>query len=260
MNRIAIIRGQGKDELGNVQKDVARLIKGYGLSPVITEKEEDIKSCDMIISLGGDGSILSLARRMSYLDIPVLGINLGQTGFLTELELTHIEKLEDILSGNYILDERMMLEAETSDGTKIVALNDICIKSSRMVITNIFVDTMMAYKYNGDGVVVSTATGSTAYSRNVGGPVAQPNMELFIINPVAPTKRFSDSLLIPSHHDILINTLGTKTKEDVKLIIDGQESMDIQTTDNIFIKKAPNSLKLVRRNDTSFYKRLIDKL
>lgn len=260
MKRIAIVRGQGKDELGNIQKDVARLLKGYDASPVITEKLEDIKTCDMIISLGGDGSILSLARRLAHLDIPVLGINLGQTGFLTELEMTHLEKLKDIVSGNFVIDERMMIYAEVSNGKEIVALNDICVKSARMVITNVFIDTNMAYKYNGDGVVVSTPTGSTAYSRNVGGPVVDPNMDLFIVNPVAPTKRFSDSLIVPAKSDILINTLGTKTKEEVKLIIDGQESIDINTTDNIYIKKSPNTLKLVRRKDTSFYKRLIDKL
>jgi len=262
VKEVAIVRGQGKDETKQIMKQVAKIVKACGVVPIVSEEIYDIKRSDMIISLGGDGAILSLARKYAINKIPILGINLGNTGFLTELELEHLNYLPEILKGEFDIDERMMLEVETSCGAKITALNDITIKSSRIsriISANVLVDGVIAYKYMADGIIISSPTGSTAYSRNVGGPIVQPNMDMFVVSPISPTKRNSDILVIQPQSELLINTLGSKSK-DMKLIVDGQESINLEVQGNVFVKKSNKKARLVRRKNAVFYDRLIEKL
>ncbi|MDR1100815.1 MAG: NAD(+)/NADH kinase, partial [Clostridiales bacterium] len=200
MRIIAIIPNRDKDgSLTNAQKAVDTLA-ARGVSAVICASEKEIpKECDMVIAMGGDGTILSCSREIAALNLPILGLNLGNLGFLAELEREDFDVLESVAGGSYEISERMMLEI-AMNGISQIALNDAVISRgaiSRIIKISVFSDDELINSYMADGLIISTPTGSTAYSLSAGGPIVEPSMELMVVTPICPHGTGARSIILP---------------------------------------------------------------
>lgn len=217
----------------------------------------------MVITLGGDGTILSVSHEILG-DIPILGLNTGHLGFLTELERKELTALHDIfINKAYKIDRRMMLEADLTRHMcekKFPALNDVVISrknSGRLLSFEIFADGEFMDRHSADGVVISTPTGSTAYSLSVGGPIVDPAMELMIITPICPHSLHSRSEIVSAHKKIDISIKGF---ESAVVIVDGKTAADVSGDGYISVSKSSKKVNLVRMLDYSFYDDLRRKL
>ncbi len=229
--------------------------KALGLLGV--DFDEMCSNVDFIVALGGDGTLISISRRAYKYDKPVLGINAGNLGFLTDINPDNIEEfLNQFLEGKYRIDKRMVIEITYQD-KKLYAFNDVVISKdviSSMI--NIQVDTNESFlnTYRGDGLIFSTPTGSTAYNLSAGGPVVYPLTESFILTPICPHSLTQRPLVLPSNF-----ILEAKVKEEVaKLIIDGQEIYTIE--DKIILKKAQKPTRLIHRLKRNYFDVLREKL
>jgi NAD+ kinase len=228
--------------------------KAIGLLGV--EFEEMCKEADFLVALGGDGTLISLARRAYQYDKPILGINAGNLGFLTDINPENIEEfLDKFLRGEYRIDKRMVMEIEHNQ-KKLYAFNDIVISKEIIAsMISIKVDTNESFlnTYRGDGLIISTPTGSTAYNLSAGGPVVYPLTEGFILTPICPHSLTQRPLILPSNFELKI-----ETKDFAKLIIDGQEIYDIKGP--ILVKKAKKPAKLIHRLERNYFEVLREKL
>jgi NAD+ kinase len=231
------------------------------------DEENVIEKSEILICLGGDGTFLKYARKAYNKGIPMLGINLGSLGFLTEVEKTDLSiTVECLINGNFEIEERIMLESSIiSDGkiiSKDVALNDVVISRgalSRILhiktyINNDFVDT-----FPGDGVIVSSPTGSTAYSLSCGGPIVEPDLDLMIVTPICPHILYSRSFITAGDRVVKL-VVDENYCHDAMVTIDGQEGIIIRGGDYIEVKKAPCTVKLIRINSRNFFNILRTKI
>ncbi|MEO1959293.1 MAG: NAD(+)/NADH kinase [Nautiliaceae bacterium] len=228
--------------------------KAIGLLGV--EFEEMCKEADFLVALGGDGTLISLARRAYQYDKPILGINAGNLGFLTDINPENIEEfLDKFLKGEYRIDKRMVMEIEHNH-KKLYAFNDIVISKEIIAsMISIKVDTNESFlnTYRGDGLIISTPTGSTAYNLSAGGPVVYPLTEGFILTPICPHSLTQRPLILPSNFELKI-----ETRDFAKLIIDGQEIYNIKN--QILVKKAKKPAKLIHRLERNYFEVLREKL
>lgn len=221
---------------------------------------------DMIVVLGGDGTLLSVARQIKCNDMPILGVNLGSLGFLTVLTLDEMyPALENVLEGEFELEKRMMLSVETIRDKKIIerhiVFNDAVINRgelARIINLDISINGQYATRYRSDGLIISTPTGSTAYSLAAGGPIVYPTMDAVILSPICPHTLTNRPIVVPGNVKLEV-TLTTKT-EHVLLTLDGQEGVPLRYLDRIHVKKAKNSLKLIQFNNKNHYTVLSKKL
>lgn len=230
-------------------------------------KTDFYKECDVVIALGGDGTLLRVANEAALCDKPVLGINLGRLGFLTGSESNYfLEEGYKKLAGEFEIQERMMIEAEftrnAGEVNKIIALNDIVIKRAeyaRMDSIDIFVDDELLGTYLADGVIISTPTGTTAYSLSAGGPIADPSLDAMIVTPICPHLLRARPIVIPSSKTITVSKpCGT---EDISAVsADGQEGFMINGGNKVTIKKSKYKTKLVKIEKSGFYNLLSEKL
>jgi NAD+ kinase len=221
------------------------------------------KECDILISLGGDGTILRMARLLSEYSTPILGINLGKLGFLAEVSVEELDMcLDEILKGEYKIEERMMLEAQVGKSKKIMyALNDIVLDqtgSSRMFNVQTFVNKDLLSKFMGDGIIVATPTGSSAYVLSNGGPIVTPTNRSILISPICPHTLTARTVVVP---DESIVTLKVETASGkIHLAADGQPQAFFKPPVEIIIKRSDLRTKLVKRLNTSYYDVLRRKL
>ena len=226
---------------------------------------EDIGGhCDLVIVVGGDGSLLAAARTLSKFDVPVLGINRGRLGFLTDVRPEEIEQqVGEVLNGKYLSDSRFLLEAEVERDGKVVAsadaLNDVVFKSgrsARMIEFELWVDGKFAYSQHSDGLIVSTPTGSTAYAMSGGGPIMYPNLDAMVLVPMFPHTLSSRPLVLDSRSELRLVVLDCHPQ----ISCDGQVHMNLHPGDEIYINKKPHRLKLIHPMDHDFYATCRDKL
>jgi len=224
--------------------------------------DEMCQESDLLISLGGDGTLISLCRRSFRYNKPVLGIYAGQLGFLTDIKTDEIEEFIDcFFEGKYRIDERMLLEISLYKGDlvkKIVAFNDaVFARKNTVSMTTIdaFIDGQMINSYRGDGLIISTPTGSTAYNISAGGPVVFPLTEALILTPICPHSLTQRPLVLPVDFEIEF-----KSKDDILIVIDGQDKYKMRDFDKIVIKIANKSAKLVHSLKRSYFDVLRNKL
>lgn len=219
----------------------------------------------LVAVLGGDGTLLRAAKRLAPLGVPLLGINTGRLGFLTELEAGDIPAaLDDLLAGRYLVEERMMLTARVlRDGQEIFAadgLNDAVIGRgplARMVHFTAQVGGVPVADYAADGVIVATPTGSTAYSLSAGGPIVHPELAALLITPICPHTFNARSLVVPAGEAV---TIRVHNPPEVLLSVDGQVSCRFAPGDTVEVRRAPAVARLVRRTPFRFYDVLRRKL
>lgn len=228
--------------------------------------EKFFNSVDLIISLGGDGTLLRAAKIAATDGIPIFGVNLGGLGFLTQIGIDNLEIfLEKIYQGKCFLDERMMLDCivkrKEKEIKKFTALNDIVIGKgafARLISLATYINDDYVITYSADGLVISTSTGSTAYSLSAGGPIVNPNINSMILTPICPHTLSARPLIIGENDQVRI-TLEL-SEEEVMVTIDGQEGFTLEPKDEVIVKKSIYKTRLIAFKEKSFYAILREKL
>mgnify|MGYP006083660335 FL=1 len=230
------------------------------------EKREISQQADLLIVLGGDGTLLSVARAAHPHNIPILAVNLGSLGFLAEISIDELyPTLENILAGKFEIENRMLLNACIwRNGEKVEdhnVLNDVVINKgavARIISLQVLVNGQYMTSYRADGLIIATPTGSTAYSLSAGGPIIHPSMHTLVLSPICPFTLTNRSILIPDQSIIQVKLAAEY--DDVRVTLDGQEGYDMRAGDILKIKKTKTSLQLIRGPNKNYYQILRDKL
>ena len=221
---------------------------------------------DLLIVLGGDGTLLGVARDINgKYDVPILGVNIGNLGFLSSIEIQDFsEALKKIKNGQYIIQNRILLECtmlNQDDNDKGKALNDVVIARgtlSRMAKFEVFIDNKLYYRFKGDGLIVSTPTGSTGYSFSAGGPFIYPDVDVIILTPICPHTRGMQPIVLKSSSEILIK--AENYNGEIYLTFDGQEAKQINDNTSIIIKKAKQIAKILLFDKYDYFNVLRQKI
>ena len=221
---------------------------------------------DLLIVLGGDGTLLGVARDINgKYDVPILGVNIGNLGFLSSIEIQDFsEALKKIKNGQYIIQNRILLECtmlNQDDNDKGKALNDVVIARgtlSRMAKFEVFIDNKLYYRFKGDGLIVSTPTGSTGYSFSAGGPFIYPDVDVIILTPICPHTRGMQPIVLKSSSEILIK--AENYSGEIYLTFDGQEAKQINDNTSIIIKKAKQIAKILLFDNYDYFNVLRQKI
>jgi NAD+ kinase len=230
------------------------------------EKREISQQADLLIVLGGDGTLLSVAQAAHPYNIPILAVNLGSLGFLAEISIDELyPTLENILAGKFEIENRMLLNACIwRNGEKVEdhnVLNDVVINKgavARVINLQVLVNGQYMTSYRADGLIIATPTGSTAYSLSAGGPIIHPSMHTLVLSPICPFTLTNRSILIPDQSIIQVKLAAEY--DDVRVTLDGQEGYDMRAGDILKIKKTKTSLQLIRGPNKNYYQILRDKL
>ncbi|MBK5243926.1 MAG: NAD(+)/NADH kinase [Eubacteriaceae bacterium] len=279
MNEVGIFLNLEKPESNGLGKNCIEylLAKGYKIALLEGQIQYDHDSVryyakdvffgkpDCILVLGGDGTLLSVARKCCIYRVPLFGINLGKLGFLTEGEAGHYEDtLKRFIQGDYYIEERMMLTCTVKKTNQIsheyVALNDVLVKSReyRMMDIQAYASGSTIDTIRADGLVISTPTGSTGYSLAAGGPVVAPQTDVIILNPICPHRLHDRSYILPGDEVITLK-FGSREKE-IRVILDGQTIISIKPEDEVRVEKSIYVTQLIRLNEMSYFDRLRIKL
>jgi NAD+ kinase len=231
----------------------------------VRDKATLAREADLLVVLGGDGTLLSIARRTRR-EVPILGVNLGELGFLTEVvEREAMAMLARVVAGRYELDRRMTLAATLRRGGKVVrrlrALNDVVITNgarARIVEFSVSVDTLPLTTYRADGMIVATPTGSTAYSLSVGGPIVEPTVQVLLLSPISPHTLSNRPMVL--RPDAVVRIAIARREQDALLTLDGQEATPLAGGDVIEVRRGRSHVALVRSPDRTYYDVLRSKL
>ena len=271
MKRIGIAINPTKDNNNEILHLVkSKIQKKFNLEEICIfnsydAKEQDFKEkIDIIIVLGGDGTLLNVAREISKkYQIPILGINIGNLGFLSSTDISSIdEALEKIKKGQYRKDSRMLLECKIGECTeKENALNDIVVARgtlSRIVKFDVYVDNKLYASFKGDGLIVTTPTGSSAYSFSAGGPIIYPNLELITLTPICPHTNGMQTIVLSGKSNIEI--IPENGEEEIYLTIDGQKATRIEQRTSIKVRQAKEHVDVLLFEDYDYFKVLRSKI
>ena len=247
-----------------LEPDTAELI---GKKPS-TSKEEVASNSDLVIVLGGDGTLLNVASIAHPHEVPILGVNLGSLGFLTETTMQDLyPTLEQVLNGQCEIENRMLLNAGLlRDGKRIEdfnVLNDIVINKgalARIVNLEVFVDGQYMTSYRADGLIIASPTGSTAYSLSAGGPIIHPSMRALVLSPICPFALTNRPIVIPDSAIIKVQLTTRNENEDVRVTLDGQTGYSMKSGDILEARKADTPVKLVQTPGKNYYQLLRKKL
>ena len=229
-------------------------------------EQEPSQDITLALTLGGDGTLLSTARKIAPYGIPLCGINMGQLGFLTEVELPELSvALDKLIAGAYTTENHVMLEAIVCRGKKTIyvssALNDVVVTRggcSRMIRLNLYINHALTANYSADGLIISTPTGSTGYSLSAGGPIIKPSLNVLLITPICPHTLNSRSLVVADTEEMLIKLQSVS--DDIVLTLDGQTIYKLLTGDQITVRRSGFSARFVKFNDQNYYGKLHSKL
>ena len=221
--------------------------------------DRELQTSDLIICFGGDGTILHMAKTATRAGIPILGVNIGTLGFMAELENTELDQLKRIASGNFTIDSRMMLDVTVHRDRDIIfhdiCLNDVVITKgavARIVHLNVACDGVQAMECGGDGIIVATPTGSTAYSLSAGGPIVEPEANSIIVTPIC-AHDVASRCMVASENRVITVGLTKNARRNAFLSVDGGKALRLNMGDVATIRKSRLQTKLIRLKDRSFY-------
>jgi len=285
MKRIGIIAKQNKPETIPIARNLVEWFRPKKIEVYMEEgmvkqfhpplvgphlnsigREDIPKKVEMIIVLGGDGTLLSVARLMGNHDVPILGVNLGGLGFLTEITLEELYRvLEKVVQGDFITDERVVLNASVirrgERMAEFIVLNDAVINKgalARIIDLETTINGEYLTTFKSDGLILSTPTGSTAYNLSAGGPIVYPSLHCIIITPICPHTLTNRPIVIPDDVEIRA-TLKTKQQE-VILTLDGQQGFTLEFEDVVEVKKAEGHIFLIKSPYRHYFEVLREKL
>ncbi len=286
MKKIAIITNFNIPEKANAAIGVADKLLALGAQVLVAafNREKLIRSrrhrdafcylplesvyteADIIVVLGGDGSILEAARRAAQRGTPVLGINLGRLGYMAELEMRDLDRLQDLVEGNYKLEKRSMLKVELFSGNELksfcYALNDAVISNgsvSRIVDMELMENGETVSVYRADGLIIATPTGSTAYSMSAGGAIVEPSVPCFCVTPICPHSFGARPLIFSDRSVLEIKNVCVREKM-LYLTVDGRINFEFYRNQTVRITKSNVETSLIRFKDNAFYKKLYQKM
>ena len=221
--------------------------------------DRELPKADLVICFGGDGTILHMAKMATRRDIPILGINIGTMGFMAELESTEMDKLRQLVTGEYTLDSRMMLDVTVTRDRSIIfhdiSLNDVVITKgavARIVHLCVHCDQVQAMEISGDGVIVATPTGSTAYSLSAGGPLVEPEAHNILITPIC-AHDVGHRCIVASPNRVVTVQMARNARRNAYLSVDGGKAIRLNMGDVATVCKSEKETKLVRLKNRSFY-------
>ena len=277
MKKIALITNLTRDKDLSHTKNVAESLCDFGVqiftnvngvknTTYIENMDEIFKNAEMAVVLGGDGTLLNTSKYAYQYGVPLLGYNIGNLGFLVELEKGEKSEFSRLFSGEFEIEKRMMLEAKVlragEEVFKGIALNDVVVSrgaTPKMVHLNLKVDKNEVSDYYSDGIIVATPTGSTAYSLSAGGPVVSPDLDVIIITPICPHTVTSRPVVVSDKSEATL-TVDIYHNEDVVVMCDGEHGIKLQSGDKVIVSKAENCTKLVRFGKKTFFDVLQQKL
>jgi NAD+ kinase len=280
VKRLGIVAKTDREEARTVVPQLLEWCAARGIQPVLEKETAGLcpeatvptagrpelpAQSDLLLVLGGDGTLLSMARLVGDLGVPILGVNLGGLGFLTALTLDELfPALEAYLRGGLVIEERMLLEARVfRQGERLgeyAALNDVVITKSamsRIIRLEVAVDGDFATGYRADGLIVSTPTGSTAYCLSAGGPIVFPTMDAVVLTPICSHTLTNRPIVLPATQRIAITLL---TDQDVMLTLDGQVGFALKAQDTVEVRRATARTRLLRVHQKNFFSVLRTKL
>jgi NAD+ kinase len=281
MKKIGIITNLDKDSDLSYTCLLADSIKRHGGTALMSDElsaasgtgvpcgseEEMIDNCDLVVCLGGDGTLLKAARKIYMKQLPIMGINLGNLGYLTEADRSNIDPaIRQLFEGKYEIEERIMLEAvitrQNSGVIRDVAINDVVITRgavSRILHVKAYINDMFVDTFPGDGLIISSPTGSTAYSLSAGGPIVEPDTDLMIVTPICPHILYTRSFITKA--DSVVRAVVAEELEHHAMVsLDGREGYDIMNGDTVDVSKSQHTIKLVKFGRFNFFNILRSKI
>ncbi|MGH9871088.1 MAG: NAD(+)/NADH kinase [Pyrinomonadaceae bacterium] len=260
------LAGRGISLLGGAEIEREQIEQQTGCAVEEVRPDKLAENVDLILVLGGDGTMIATTRLMGDSEVPVLGVNYGGLGYLAEFRIEELyTALESILDGNYRLDKRVMLAVELVRGDESVTrnrvLNDVVINKSalaRIIEIEAYLNEQFVNGFRADGLIVSTPTGSTAYNLSAGGPVIFPSMNAVVITPICPFTLSNRPIVVPD--DALIELRLKTEQEDVALTLDGQVGFPLKVEDRVLIRKSKTTFNLVQPMKRNYFDVLRDKL
>ena len=270
MNKVALFPNRYLDELPDGAAELVNLLNRLGAKLYADVSFADyfdslpVQACpicdmlpeiDIAIALGGDGTVLYTAHEVLEYQIPILGINFGCLGFLTELEADAVSSLQEILNGNYQIEERRLCQIETDTGACFFALNEAAVSSAVSVELsefNLYADGNKVDDYRADGLIVATPTGSTAYSLSAGGPLVAPQLDCLLVTPICPHSLHARPWVL-SPESVLEITFYSQKGHPFVLSIDGLERCEMEAGTKVTIRYADASTRFIRVGNHSFY-------
>jgi NAD+ kinase len=256
------LRKRGITVLASIKSDAARELKGA----THVDERELAQRADLVVSIGGDGTLLHAARNVAARNVPLVGINRGRLGFLTDVSPEHMRKtLDAILAGDFLVERRLMLSAalgKQSATNALFALNDIVLQrgdTGRLLDFTTDVDGAYVNNHRGDGLIVATPTGSTAYALSCGGPIIQPDVDALAMVPICPHTLSDRPLVLPSTSEIRV-TLDNAGGSEAHVVCDGESLGRMAAGDVLTIKLAKRAVTLLHPRDYNYYELLRSKL
>ena len=274
MNKFCIIVNKDRDEQLELTGRVQNYLSAQGKQFVVRMESLDTadaewkpipQDADCIIVLGGDGTMMRAANRLLREDVPIFGINAGNLGYLTGVEAQDAEKgLERICTGNFRVQSRMMLDAEINGKYADSALNEVAITRSgvsRMIHLAVYVNGALLDEVTGDGLLISTPTGSTGYNLSAGGAVVTPEAQLILITPICPHSLSSREIVVSAEDEISVEIKQNRRGPEVGAVatFDGRAAIELNTEDRIVVKRSEYTTKLVQLDERTFFEILRSK-
>jgi NAD+ kinase len=280
--KIGLVGRNRRAGLSSVLRQLLSLLDGRDLDVILEDRLADVVSdhgrrvatcedigreADLVVVLGGDGSLLSAARILAQFDTPVVGVNRGRLGFLTDISPDELaEQIPAVLDGQYESEQRFLLDAEVRRKGEVLgradALNDVVVNSgttARMIEFELHVDDTFVYRQRADGLIVSTPTGSTAYSLSGGGPIMHPALDAVVLVPMFPHALSSRPIVVDGNSEIRVDILD-RNRIHPPVTCDGQVNMKAAPGDSVHISKKPHRMTLLHPIGHSFYASCRDKL
>ena len=276
MERFYIITNEGKDHNLTVTKTIQHFILANGRSCEISSLNEQghllrnhiPQDIDCALVIGGDGTLIRAARELAHKEVPLLGINRGTLGYLTEVDVHDFQSaLKKVFNGEYQIEERMMIEGQVSNngGATHTALNDIVVARDgyqRIVYYDLFVNEVLLNSYSADGIIVSTPTGSTGYNLSAGGPIVQPTANVIVVTPICAHALNSSSVVLSPEDTITIRIKADRFGQTGHgaVSFDGAELLPLSTGDSVSICMSAEKTKILKINQESFMNTIRNKM
>lgn len=286
IRRVGLVAKQHLDAAAGVLAELAGWLEARDVQPVfetetaalvslppgrpVADRDDLPRACDLVVVLGGDGTFIGMAGRIARagVDVPILGVNFGSLGFLTEITLPELfESLESVLEGTARMEQRMMLQARTRRMGEIhthrFVLNDVVITKgalSRIINLGVTVGGQPVMRVRADGLIVATPTGSSAYNLAAGGPIVHPAVDALLLTPIAPHTLTNRPIVLPGSSDVRVEPMMDGSNQEVYVTFDGQSGHSLQAEDVIEITRAERMLSVVRAERRTYFGLLREKL
>ena len=286
VERVGIVAKARLAEAAGVVAELAGWLDARGVRPVFdsetallvglpadrpTCSRDDLPNhCDLVVVLGGDGTLIGMAGRVGNagVDIPILGVNFGSLGFLTEITLPELfEALESVLDGTAQVEPRLMLRAQTVRGGEVfsdrLALNDVVITRgalSRIIDLSVAIGEQPVMRVRADGLIIATPTGSTAYNLAAGGPIVHPGVDALLLTPIAPHMLTNRPIVVPAGPEIRVQPAANSSNDELFVTLDGQSGHPLMPDDVVVVQRAPRPVRLIRAPSRTYFDVLREKL